>query len=335
VSAAGKDPQRREAERFAERHARTVLARTDVRVAPADGPVGVDLVGPDFVARVDHERRPVERVDVERLHDVAGTRAVAFYSRSGYTKTAQLWADEHRVSLFGYTDDGYAAPFNQTARELVLRGQNESEHRVRAAAEHVARHATATRLEAERYEREAHAALLRAEQDERDAAERKQLERIRDEAVLGRTLVLLLEMRLDRDALPTAVQRLARSTVIGSLADSAHRLSPAGRAPALSLVKSLFDDAAAVLEVLTPVENHTSPAYRSARATIRRGLDSVDAAGGLHSTGHVSSDDVAEHLRAAEGRWRVVVEELVRLQPWAARFPPATEQSQARHLVQP
>jgi len=335
VSAAGKDPQRREAERFAERHARTVLARTAVRVAAADGPAGIDLVGPDFVARVDHERRPVERVDVERLHDTAGARAVAFYSRSGYTKTAQLWADEHRVALFGYTDDGYAAPFNQTARELVLRGQNESEHRVRAAAEHVARHATASRLEAERYEREAHAALLRAEHDEREAEERKQLERVRDEAVLGRTLVLLLEMRLDPDALPTAVQRLARSTVIGALADSAHRLSAAGRPPALSLVRSLFDDAAAVLEVLTPVEGQDSPGYRAARTTIRRGLDAVDAAAGLHSTGHVSSDDVAEHLRTAERRWRVVVDELVRLQPWAARFSPAPAPTPARHLVQP
>ena len=101
MSAAGKDPHHREAERFAERHVRMVLARTDVRVSPPDGPNGVDLVGPDFVARVAHEHRPVERTDVEHLHDVAGTRATAFYSRSGYTKTAQLWADEHRVSLFG------------------------------------------------------------------------------------------------------------------------------------------------------------------------------------------------------------------------------------------
>jgi hypothetical protein len=335
VSAAGKDPRRREAERFAERHARTVLARTDVRVAPPEGPSGIDLVGADFVARVDHERRPVERADVERLQGAAGSRVVAFYSRSGYTKTAQLWADEHRVSLFGYTDDGYAAPFNQTARELVLRGQNDSEHRVRAAAELVARHATATRLESERFEREAHVALLRAEEDEREAAERQQLERVRDESVLGRTLVLLLEMRLDPHALPGAVERLARSTVVTALADSAHRLSASGRPPALSLVRSLFDDAAAVLEVLTPVEGQSSPAYRAARSTIRQGLDALDAASGLHSTGHVSSDDVAAHLRTAERRWRTVVDELVRLQPRAARLSSAAEQGQARHLVQP
>jgi hypothetical protein len=142
-------------------------------------------------------------------------------------------------------------------------------------------------------------------------------------------------MRLDPDALPTAVQRLARSTVIGALADSAHRLSATGRGPALSLVRSLFDDAAAVLEVLTPVEGQDFPGYRVARTTIRRGLDAIDAASGMHSTGHVSSDDVAQHLRAAERRWRAVVAELVRLQPWAARFSSAPEQSQGRHLVEP
>ncbi len=335
MSAAGKDPRRREAERFAERHARTVLARTGVRVALPDGPPGVDLEGPDLVARVDHEHRPVERDAVEQLHDAAGTRAAAFYSRSGYTKTAVLWADEHRVSLFGYTDDGYAAPFNQTARELVLRGQNESEHRVRSAAERVARHATEARLEAERFEREAHAAVLRAEEEEREAAERQRVERERDETVLGRTMALLLEMHLDPHTLPATVQRLAGSTVLTTLADGAHRLTAAERPAALALVRAMFDDAAAVLEVLTPAEGRDAPGYRATRSTIRRGLDSVDAAAGHRRTGHIAPDDVADHLRAAERRWRMVVDELVRLQPWATRLSTVPEPRQSRHLVQP
>ncbi|MGY4643216.1 hypothetical protein [Cellulomonas sp. URHB0016] len=335
MSAAGKDPRHRAAERFAERHARTVLARTDVRVSPTDGPGGVDLTGPDFAARVDHEHRPVERTDVEQLHAAAGTRAAAFYSRSGYTRAAQLWADEHRVSLFGYTDDGFAAPFNQTARELVLRGQNESEHRVRSAAERVARNATAARLEAERFEREAHAAVLRAEEEDREAAQQREIERVRDETLLGRTLALLLEMRRDPATLGTTVHRLTGTTAISTLADSAHRLTAAERPPALALVRSLFDEAAAVLEVLTPPEGHDSPGYRAARSTVRRGMDAVDAASGRHGSGHISPDDVAGHLRIAERRWRMVVDELVRLQPWAARLSTVPDPRHAQQLVQP
>ena len=152
----------------------------------------LDLIGADFAGRVEHRRSPVGRDDLEDLRAAAGASVAVFYSRSGYTKTAVLWAEEHRIALFGYTDTGYAAPVNQCAVELVHRGQTESEQHVRVATELVARRATAARQAAERREREAHAEVLRAENEAREVAERRRVARARSETLLGRTVVLLL-----------------------------------------------------------------------------------------------------------------------------------------------
>jgi len=315
VSAVGKDPQWRVAERLAERHARAVLHRIDVRSSDVDAPAGVDVEGETFVGAVERRRGPVDRPIVERLHDAAAGRTAAVYSRSGYTKTAVLWADEHHVGLFGYTDSGFVAPLNQAGRDAVQRAQSEAEQRVRSATELISRHATQARLDAERADRERHAAALRAEQEERRARSRRQLERERRETVLGRTVVLLLAMRLDADALPGTVRRLTETSVVTAVADEGRRLSPTEVGPAVALVRALFYDAAATLEVLTPDHRRDSANYRAGARLLGRGLDALDAAAGVGDTGHVTPDDVERHLRDADRCWRALVGELVKAVP--------------------
>jgi len=315
VSATGKDPQWRDAERFAERHARTVLARTDVRVTGPGSAVELDLVGIDFAGRVEHRRSPVGRSDLEDLRAAAGSFVAVFYSRSGFTKTAVLWAQEHRVALFGYTDTGYACPANPWAAELVQRAQAESEHQVRVSTEVVARRATWARQEAERREREAIADELRAEEDARRASERRRIERVRSETLLSRTVVLLLQLQVAPGALTELVGRLADSTIVSAVADSADRLSMADRPHAVTLVRSLVDDAAAALEVLTAPADRDTANYRTSRQVIDRALDALDSADGVGVTGHVAPEDVALQLRQAERCWRALVGELTKALP--------------------
>ncbi len=314
MSTVRKDPRWREAERFAERHARLVLARLDAHVtaAPEDG--ALDLVGEDLAAFVEHYRSPVSRETVERLHRAAGGRTAVCYSRAGYSKTAVLWADERRVALFGYTDAGHAAPLNAFASELVARAQVESEHHVRVAADVVTRHQSALRHEAERREREAHAAALRAQQAQEAAERARRRRRELDEATLGRTLSLLLAQRIDPTALHSTVQRLALSGVVQAVAAGAGRLSLAERPHAVALVRSMFDEAAGALEVATPPWAQSTPQYRAARVALYRAQDALDAADGLGVAGHVAPEDVARHLHEAERCWRAVVAELVKAQ---------------------
>jgi hypothetical protein len=329
----GKDPQWRVAERLVERHARAVLHRSDVRASRADARAGVDLEGATVVGAVERRRGPVDRPIVERLHDAAAGRTAAVYSRSGFTKTALLWADERHVALFGYTDSGYVAPLNQAARELVSRAEAEAEHRVRTATELISRHATQARLDAERADRERHAAALRAEEERVRSQTRRQLERERRETVLGRTLVLLLAMRLDVDALPETVRRLTETSVVTAVADEARRLAPTEVPHALSLVRALFFDAAATLEVLTPDHRRDSANYRAGTRLLGRGLDALDAAGGAGGTGHVTPDDVERHLRDADRCWRALVGELVKAVPAPAPLLPTQVRLAHRSLV--
>jgi hypothetical protein len=333
VGATAKDPQWRDAERFAERHARTVLARTDVRVTGPGSAVELDLVGIDFGARVEHRRSPVGRDDLESLRAAAGSSVAAFYSRSGFTKTAVLWADEHRIALFGYTDTGYASPANPWAVELVHRAQTESEHHVRVATELVSRRATVARREAERREREAFAEELRAEDDARRAAERRQVQRVRSETRLSRTVVLLLQIQLAPGTLTATVDRLAQSTMVAAVADSAERLSMGDRPHAVALVRSMFDDAAAALEVLTPPCTRDSTNYRTSAQAIDRGLDALDAANGVGAVGHIAPEVVASQLRTAERCWRALVGELSKAVP-APRVGEVPAPRGPRHLTQ-
>ncbi|WP_421734484.1 hypothetical protein [Cellulomonas sp.] len=332
MSATGKDPQWRDAERFAERHARTVLARTDVRVTGPGSAIELDLVGIDFAARVEHRRSPVGRQDLEDLRAAAGSFVAVFYSRSGFTKTAVLWAEEHRLALFGYTDTGYASPVNPCAVELVHRAQADSEHHVRVATELVSRRATEARQEAERREREAAADELRAEDDARQAAERRRIRRVRSETLLGRTVVLLLQIQIVPGTLIATIDRLAHSTIVSAVADSAERLSMGDRPHAVALVRSMFDDAAAALEVLTPPTARDTANYRTSAQAIDRGLDALDAADGLGSVGHVAPELVASQLRQADRCWRALVEELVKAVP-APRLDDVPVPRRPRHLT--
>lgn len=334
MSTTGKDPQWRDAERFAERHARTVLARTDVRVTGPGSAVELDLVGIDFAARVEHRRSPVGRSDLEDLRTAAGSFVAVFYSRSGYTKTAVLWAEEHHIGLFGYTDTGYASPANPFAVELVHRAQTESEHHVRAATEQVSRHANAARQEAERREREALALELRAEDEARRAAERRRVRRERSERVLGRTVALLLQIRIDPGTLAATVDRLSHSTIVAAVTDAADRLSMGDRPHAVALLRSMFDDAAAALEVLTPTTARDTANYRTSRAAIERGLDALDEADGIGAVGHVAPEHAATHLRAAEQSWRALVGELSKALP-APVLGDVPSPRRPRHLTSP
>jgi len=330
-----KNPQWRDAERFAERHARTVLAVVDVRVnvdAQTQPDNTLDLVGYDFSGRVEHQRSPVERAEIEQLRTAAGSTVAVFYSRSGFTKVAVLYAEEHRVALFGYTDSGYASPMNQCATDLVLKAQAESARQVRAASEIVSRHATAARLEAERREQAALADALRAENEAREVAERQQIARARNETLLGRTVVLLLQMQIRTDALRESVHHLVHSTVVSAVAVTAGQMSLSERPHAIALVRSLFDDAAAVIEVMTPGTERDTTNYWASKQAIERGLDALDAADGLGSVGHVGPDEVAAQLRQAERCWRAIADELERRMP-AQPLTGVPEQRQARHLT--
>lgn len=330
-----KNPQWRDAEHFAERHARTVLAFVDVRVNldPQTQPDNaIDLIGYDFSGRVEHGRSPVERAEIERLRSAAGSTVAVFYSRSGFAKVAILYAEEHHVALFGYTDSGYASPMNQCATDLVLKAQAESTRQVRTASEIVSRHATAARQEAERRERAALADALRAESEAREAAERQRINRARHETLLGRTVALLLLIQVRPGALRETVEHLAQSTIVSAVAVAAGQMSLSERPHAIALVRALFDDAAAALEVMTPATSRDTTNYWASKQAIERGLDALDAADGLGSVGHVGPDDVSAQLRQAERCWRAVADELERRVP-APTHNGVPEPRRARHLT--
>lgn len=314
MSAAGRDPQWREAERFAERHARMVLALVDVRVTPDDGST-VDLLGDDFAAMVDRSRAPVDITPLERLRISAGARTAAFYSRSGYAKTALLWADRHAVALFAYTDDGYAAPVNQAARDLMDRAHADSERKVLTEIAQVSRHANELRAQLEARERDAYLAVLRENERARAAEAARRVARERSESVLGRTVALLLQVQLDSEALTRTVKTLAESSVVDAVADAAGRLTMFERPAALARVRLDFLEVAAALDVITPPAGRQASSYRAARRAVEDGLDALDEAGGEHVSGHVAPDVVARELRRAARSWQIVVDEVVRAAP--------------------
>lgn len=314
MSAAGRDPQWREAERFAERHARMVLALVDVRVTPDDGSP-VDLLSPTFAAMVDRSRAPVDIGPLERLRMAAGSRTAAFYSRSGFAKTALLWADRHAVALFAYTDDGYCAPLNESARDLMERAHTDSERKVLAEVAQVSRHANELKAAMERREREAYAAALREAERVHALEVQRQLERERRESVLGRTMVLLLNIQVDTHALHNTIKRLAESPVADAVADGAIRLTMFERPAAITRVRAEFLDGAAVLDVITAPDDRDASSYRAARRAIDDGLDALDEAAGEHVSGHVAPDVVAHALRRATRCWQTLVAEIVRAAP--------------------
>ncbi|WP_029287027.1 hypothetical protein [Cellulomonas sp. HZM] len=333
MGAVGRDPRWREAQRFAERHARLVLARVDVHASVAGD--DVDLVGLDFAGLVDRSRSPVDTRQLEHLRIVAGARTAVFYSHSGFAKTAVLWADRHAVALFAYTDEGFATPVNVAARDLVHAGQETSEREVLLGISRVSRHATEVRALMERREREAAAAALREGERSREAEHRRRMQRDRREAVLGRTVALLVRLQVDPDAMAGTVERLATSSVADAVADAAQRLTLFERPAALELVRAEFYDGAAALEVVTSPADREGSSYRAARRAVDNGLDALDDAAGEHVTGHVAPDVVASELRRAARCWQVLVDEVARAAPLPATPEPGVPQQRGPQVPQP
>jgi hypothetical protein len=133
--------------------------------------------------------------------------------------------------------------------------------------------------------------------------------------VLGRTVALLLQIQIEPGALAATVDRLEHSTIVAAVTDSAARLSMGDRPHAVALLRSMFDDAAAVLEVLTPPSARDTANYRTSRAAIERGLDALDAADGVGTVGHLAPEHVAAQLKVAEAAWRPLVSELGKALP--------------------
>ena len=138
---------------------------------------------------------------------------------------------------------------------------------------------------------------------------------MRSETLLGRTVVLLLQIQIVPGTLAATIDRLAHSTIVSAVADSAERLSMGDRPHAVALVRSMFDDAAAALEVLTAADGPGHGELPHRGAGIDRGLDALDAANGVGSVGHVAPELVASQLRAAERCWRALVGELTKALP--------------------
>ena len=157
---------------------------------------------------------PSGRNDLEDLRAAAGSFVAVFYSRSGYTKTAVLWAEEHHIALFGYTDTGYASPANPCAVELLHRAQAESEQHVRVATEQVSRRATRpgrrpSVASARRWPRSCAPRTTPAGRPSVVGSGGSAPRR-----VLGRTVVLLLQIQVVPGALAATIDRLAHSTIV-------------------------------------------------------------------------------------------------------------------------
>ena len=80
-----KNPQWRDAERFAERHARTVLAFVDVRVNldPADPPTDRWTWSGRLLRTRRAPAQPGRAAEIEHLRAAAGSTVAVFYSRRG------------------------------------------------------------------------------------------------------------------------------------------------------------------------------------------------------------------------------------------------------------
>ena len=114
------------------------------------------------------------------------------------------------------------------------------------------------------------------------------------------------------------------------------------RPHAVALLRSMFDDAAAALEVLTPPAARDTTNYRASRASrssVASTRSTLRTASGPSATSRPS--DVATQLRAAEQSWRALVDELAKAlpapvltrRPGAPPTPPPD--ADGRHLTLP
>lgn len=92
----------------------------DVRRVP-DGPDGgIDVRGSGICGQVKFWSSPVGIGEVQRLRGAAGPAVAAFFSYSGYTKSAVEWADTNEVALFSFDEQANVKPENSRASQLRL-----------------------------------------------------------------------------------------------------------------------------------------------------------------------------------------------------------------------
>lgn len=94
--------------REAELHAAALMRKSgisDARVTAYSGDGGIDVTSSSVVAQVKHQARPVGRPAVQQLHGAAVAQGKAgwFYSTSGYTPQAELFARQAGVRLLTIT----------------------------------------------------------------------------------------------------------------------------------------------------------------------------------------------------------------------------------------
>jgi len=107
------------AEELAVAHLRQ-LGFGDARRTPPGADGGIDVQGTGVVAQVKHHAHPVGGPDVQRLRGAAhGLAHAVFYSLSGYTAAATVFADRADVALFSYATSNVVTAVNETAGELV------------------------------------------------------------------------------------------------------------------------------------------------------------------------------------------------------------------------
>lgn len=112
-----------DAEDLATEHMRA-LGHLDARKTNAGADAGLDVVSEDgrVAVQVKHYSGAVGRPDIQRLVG-AGSRYTEhlFYARSGYSRAAHEFADDHDVALFRYDASGMVSPVNARATELDAR----------------------------------------------------------------------------------------------------------------------------------------------------------------------------------------------------------------------
>jgi hypothetical protein len=98
---------------------------------------GIDVVGLFVAAQVKMEARPSTRVQLQLLTGAAapfGYCQTVFFSLSGYTGEAILWADRVHMALFSFDMQGQPVAVNQLAVDLIDRVPSTSESLVQPMA---------------------------------------------------------------------------------------------------------------------------------------------------------------------------------------------------------
>ncbi|MGX1810556.1 restriction endonuclease [Nocardia sp. NPDC055321] len=112
----------------AERNAADWMRRMgyfDAQVTRRGADAGLDVIAENAVAQVKWQGVKVGRPAIQNLFGARGFHVVdmLFFSSSGYTTQAEVWATEHGVALFYFdADDGSIMPENIHAQRLARSG---------------------------------------------------------------------------------------------------------------------------------------------------------------------------------------------------------------------